>query len=357
MRLDAIKLIEACYAPAQDERVWARGVLEALAPAHAGFGVVATALNPRAPVNGCIRILSELGVEIDWLSCFNEWCSQPAARPFLHFVAKTALPQAALTSRTFWSAAPATYEPFRRLYRSVGIGDSFAIVAPSGNGDDVELHIPIPLGRPPPPPRTRQQLSSVVSHLASAVRLRLWLDGRRPSPDDLPAEAILDPRGRVQHLTHATRDEAVRGHLVEAVRRMDRARGGLRWRSPEEALSLWDALVDGQWSLVDHVDSDGRRYVLARRNPPRCRDPRALLPQERAVVALVVKGRSNKAIGIELGLAASSVAGYLRSSQAKLGVASRRALIEMLGGVMGGEDAAGRSTTPDVAGPPSSEGQ
>jgi DNA-binding NarL/FixJ family response regulator len=113
---------------------------------------------------------------------------------------------------------------------------------------------------------------------------------------------------------------------------MDRARGALRRASPEEALSLWDALVDGRWSLIDHVDSDGRRYVLARRNPPGFRDLRALAPRECAVLALAAQGRSNKNIAAELGLAPSTVAGNLRSCQGKLGVSSRRALIELVSG-------------------------
>ena len=117
---------------------------------------------------------------------------------------------------------------------------------------------------------------------------------------------------------------------MAAVRRLERARGALRWRSPEEALSLWDALVDGRWSLVDHVDTDGRRFVVARRNPPGT-DLRALGLRGRAAVAMAVQGRSNKEIGFELGLDASTVAGHLRSAQAKLGVGSRRELIALLG--------------------------
>jgi hypothetical protein len=151
----------------------------------------------------------------------------------------------------------------------------------------------IPRGRAPPPPRTRRQLACVATHLASAVRLRQVLDGRRPAPDGALTEAIFDRGGRIAHLAPAAQSRAARGRLAEAVRRMDRARGALRWTSPEEALSLWDALLDGRWSLVDHVDSDGRRFVLARRNPPGARDLRALAPQERAVLALAAEGRAD----------------------------------------------------------------
>ncbi len=55
VKLDPIRLVEACYAPAQDERVWARGMLEALAPADAGFGVVAAGIDLRGTVAGYLH--------------------------------------------------------------------------------------------------------------------------------------------------------------------------------------------------------------------------------------------------------------------------------------------------------------
>ncbi len=115
--------------------------------------------------------------------------------------------------------------------------------------------------------------------------------------------------------------------LAEAVRRVDRARGLLRRTDPEEALQLWQGLVDGTWSLIDQCDSDGRRYVLARRNEPGVRDPRALTQRERGVAAFASMGHQNKFIAYLLGLSAGTVAGHLRSAQRKLGLASRAELI------------------------------
>lgn len=68
----------------------------------------------------------------------------------------------------------------------------------------------------------------------------------------------------------------------------------LRRTSPEEALDLWQALFEGRWSIVEQVESDGKRVILARRNEPGVSDPRSLTPGERDVLAYAALGHSNK---------------------------------------------------------------
>jgi DNA-binding NarL/FixJ family response regulator len=85
--------------------------------------------------------------------------------------------------------------------------------------------------------------------------------------------------------------------------------------------------VDGRWSLVDRFESDGRRFMVAHRNEPDVRDPRALSKRERQVVAFAATGHSNKLIGYELGVSPSSVAKHLGVAARKLGVRSRAELV------------------------------
>src|SRR5262249_38062404 len=79
----------------------------------------------------------------------------------------------------------------------------------------------------------------------------------------------------------------------------------------------------GEWSLVDHFEASGRRYLLARRNDPQVAQPRALTLRERQVLAYAAVGHSQKFIAFELGLAPSTVAQHLTSGMRKLGVKSR----------------------------------
>jgi DNA-binding NarL/FixJ family response regulator len=174
------------------------------------------------------------------------------------------------------------------------------------------------------------QLSLVSAHLVAARRLRELEDAR--SDPVAAAEAILDPSGAVYEARGGARAREERDLLAEAVRRVERARGAARRVAPDEALSLWHGLVNGEWTLVDHVDTDRRRFVLARRNPPGVRDPKALTPRERDVLGYVALGHSNKFVGYMLGLAPSTVAGHLESAARKLGVSSRLELIRAFGG-------------------------
>ena len=89
----------------------------------------------------------------------------------------------------------------------------------------------------------------------------------------------------------------------------------------------WRDLQRGAWSLVQHFDRDGRRYLVAVRTERGARKAPPLSARERDVCARVAKGHSNKVIAYDLGISLSTVAGYIATSSKKLGVGSRVALI------------------------------
>jgi DNA-binding CsgD family transcriptional regulator len=150
------------------------------------------------------------------------------------------------------------------------------------------------------------------------------------------------PAGHRVHSRHLHQLEQVVTHLDISGRLRATAPADGSWtepaaqrrltpRSPEEAARLWQAVVDGEWSLVAHHEADGRRVILARRNAPAARDPRALAPREREVLAYVALGHANKYIGYVLGISPATVAARLRTGLVKLGLRSRRELIQVLG--------------------------
>lgn len=145
-------------------------------------------------------------------------------------------------------------------------------------------------------------------------------------------EAVLDPSGKVHHAQGGAEGKGARASLTGIVRRVEHARGRLRHTDPDEALGIWQALFDGRWSVVERSESDGKRFLLARRNPPGERDPKALTQGERDALACAARGHSNKYIGYLLGVATSTVSSRLESAERKLGVSSRREVMEMLGG-------------------------
>jgi DNA-binding NarL/FixJ family response regulator len=147
--------------------------------------------------------------------------------------------------------------------------------------------------------------------------------------DDLAAqvEAICDLRERPQHFAPAAARARTRIQLAEAVHRRERARSKLRRLQPEEALSEWAGLVAGRWSLLDEVKSDGRRFIVAQRNPVPALPLATLTPEQAQVVGFALLGHSNKLIAYELGLTESGVAMRLSRAAHKFGARSRVAMI------------------------------
>jgi DNA-binding CsgD family transcriptional regulator len=218
-----------------------------------------------------------------------------------------------------------------RMFDANGTGDLLVIngVDPSGRGICMGAFTAV-----------RVRLSSVqrasygrlASHLANAYRLRRRLAAEgvaRRAP--WGADAVLSPRGRVEHVESAdARLQRSRSALHAAAVAVDRARGRLRNIDAESALGQWSGLVDGRWSLVDKFDSDGRRYVLARRNEPNVSGLQLLTERERAVAAYAALGRTNKLIAYDLGIAHSTVRVLLSRAFGKLGVRTREGLVELV---------------------------
>lgn len=159
----------------------------------------------------------------------------------------------------------------------------------------------------------------VAAHIATGLRLQRVLASA--ALDDPSVEAILDDEGRPQHTAGMAR---MRGAV-------DRLRAAVLARAQTSDAELavdpaWDAVLAGRWSLVDRFDTDGRRYVVAYRNPPGVLDPRRLTPREEGVTALAAIGHSNKEIASQLGVTPSTVATLLAAALGKLGLPSRTML-------------------------------
>jgi DNA-binding CsgD family transcriptional regulator len=175
-------------------------------------------------------------------------------------------------------------------------------------------------------PRVRETWKRIAVHLAIASRLR-----RRLSPNDArtpdSADAVLTPDGRVEHASADARSTDARRDLRDAVVRIEHARTELRDRASDAAVESWRGLASGRWTLVDHFETAGRRYVLARRNDVPAEAITALTAREQQALKYAALGHSNKLIGYELGIAASTVGVLLHRASQKLGTTTRDELV------------------------------
>jgi DNA-binding NarL/FixJ family response regulator len=169
--------------------------------------------------------------------------------------------------------------------------------------------------------RIEQRLArKVLPHFAAALRLRRSLTGL--SLDAASAEALFDPDGRCVNAQGMAEPLSAREALRCAVARMH-AKGG---RPSGENVDAREALLEGRWSLVDRFDSDGRRFVVAYRNPEGVLDPRRLSQRERDVAVRIAQGATQTDVAAELGIRASTVATIASSIVGKLGLRSAREL-------------------------------
>jgi DNA-binding CsgD family transcriptional regulator len=208
--------------------------------------------------------------------------------------------------------------------RKFGVRDILMVggMDPSGNG--IYLGAWLPSRRKLS--RTKKRIwCRIAAHLVSALRVRKRLD---QAPVTEGADAILTPQGRVDEARGEASEQVARAALREAVRKVERARSAVGRRDPDGAVAEWKALVDGRWSLVEHFEAGGRRYLIARRNDVPLSGYAQLSDREHQVVAHAALGHSNKLIAYELGLADSTVRVLLFRAATKFGVTRRKDLIE-----------------------------
>lgn len=168
----------------------------------------------------------------------------------------------------------------------------------------------------------------VTAHMNAGYRLQRAVQKYNRIED---SAAILDGDGTlVEVFDHTLReDRALREAICQVAQQTDRARGQAR-HDPLAALALWQGLVEGEYSLVDHFDTDGRRFVLLKPNAPEHVQVTKLSRRERQVVTEAAKGFPNKLIGYNLGISSSTVSTLLQRACSKLGIQRRAHLIELV---------------------------
>ena len=331
---EAIDLIEVAYDLHKSDADWLSGLMDTAAPMiDHGLGMFGFAFVRPDGGGGRDAVIQDMqlrSLSPDFPERFV--AASQALSP--EFVRAVTPPGYAGT----WSEIARDHpEEFHALLEKLGYVDLFGITAIDPDGVGVDISAPLretmKLSS-----KSRERWQMLGAHIASAYRLRRALIRSEDDLDDdaheLPygAEAVLDANDlRIIEAIGPVKDRNAAQILRRAARRVDKARGKLRRDDPRKALETWKALVRGRWSMVDWFDSDGRRFVLARPNPPKVFDPRGLSAQECQVVTFVLLGDTNKLIAYRLGLSQGRVSVLLKSAMHKLGAKSKAQLVQKLG--------------------------
>ncbi len=319
---DPLSVLRAMYCIDREETAWMRGIVEAARPYDLGLGI-----------GGYV---TELGVEIGFRALYSE----------IERVKVPALDAAVRTLPTgFWrrchlpGPAALNVDALRAAAAAEGMPpealppEAFSSLIWGAIGGDPEVECAnlcfACRDREALRAEDRVVLDGFAAHFGAALRLRARI-GKRPAPDDVTTEAVLSPEGRVLDARGSAAKRAL-PTLSEGAKRQERARS--RKADAQERVALWTALLDGRWSVVESIERDGKRMLLACRNEPRTARMHRLSARERSVLQYEALGHSHKYVSYELGLSVPAVVAALRSALRKLGLKSRRELLRTFGGL------------------------
>ena len=326
MKTDAISIVEAAYDLQGDTRAWVSRLLDRAAPElDRGLGVGISIYGPG--VRPEEALVDTRGVDPSrrdaakvmiaaYPDLFRRLMLEPGP------ACTTVAEKMGLTAEQTRS-----WRPFVEFVHSVGIRDYVAVVSRDASGYAVLLSAASPDGRRPSG-HGRTHWNRIATHISAGARLSRATNGLLAGDIAAGAEAVLSPSGAVAHAEPQAQGAGAREAIRRAARAIDRARSSARGNQ-DEALDLWLGLVSGRWSLVDRFDTDGRRFVVACRNDPQVRDPRALTLRERQVLAYSAMGHSNKLIAYTLGLSNSTVSVLRKRAMRKLALRTHADVVSL----------------------------
>jgi hypothetical protein len=237
--VDPIATIEAAYETTEDFKSWARGVLETILPElDRGFGVSGCLI--RASLPGSTQEVGVGPVPEGMIETMRDMAAGLAMPTHsLLFRPQIATMSEILPSFTAGGPVTSDLEEARDKWNPFGALDAVGMVT---QADDETLFM---IGAPSArivrlTPDRKKRLARCAAHIGTALRLRRHA---------LIEQAVVRPDGVVEHAEGRAKErgslEALRRRAIE----IDRARSSLRRRDPEAALSMWKALLDGEWSL------------------------------------------------------------------------------------------------------------
>jgi DNA-binding CsgD family transcriptional regulator len=325
MKADAISIVEAAYDYEADHKTWFVRLLEQAAPKlDRGFGVTVSTYVPGMRTEDVIMVGHFRPPEL-----MDAGRAMIAAYPeIFHRVLSSGAPYEAPTQNLGITPAETRHwPPYVEHAHRLGVREFVGLVARDPSGHAIFFSAPSPDLRRPTRGE-RLSWSRIAAHISAGARLRRALPGLTSADLAAGAEAILSPSGSIAHAEVAAQSRGAKASLRNAVLSMDRARSKVR-ANEAEALDLWQGLVAGRWSLVDRFDTDGRRYLVARKNDPDVKDPRALTPRERHVLAYVAMGHPLKLIAYALGLSLSTVSVNRQMAMRKLGLRTHADIVTL----------------------------
>lgn len=314
---DFVAILEQCYQPIERDKVWLAELFRTMAPSldlGGGMGMFLIAERPQGRV---VMLTGGFGRANDIMQ--HRWASVVAEQMPSDLYRHMYYPRRPVIAAS--ALAEGFPAPFRMLFaqtmKLAGATDLIAMLGYPAPGFTFSLFFSV--ANQTLTPGLRDSLRKLRIHVEAAVRLRMFAD-------DYSA-ATLSPDGKVLDLAPELRDTPQQTELSARARAIEGARAPHSRTDAARSLAVWNALVEGRWSLVEKIDSDGKRLYHAFENAPNVRTERALNETESVVVDLFFQGLSGKEVAYNTGLSRSRVSNALASGAARLGFRNRSDLL------------------------------
>jgi DNA-binding CsgD family transcriptional regulator len=329
---DLLSIVEAAYAMDVPLHDWTRGLLEAT-DRSMGLGLAGFACSFNANLDGTFAIdrgtVAAVRQPLEMLDMILDGLMRaPPGWLSSYLKGDGAVARCLMTSEV----DPQGVLKYRASLARSGVHDGVNVVCMDLDQRGLLVSLGVPAG-PTITAARRADLVRVGTHILTALRLRTRLAAQSPGAESAlaspePGGAVFFPDGQVAHADGDAVLGKARRALETAVRDITEARTKVRGDA-RRALGMWKGLVSGQWTLVDHFESGGERYMVARENAPRAKGLAALTPTERAVVLFAARGSTTKEIAYTLGISDNTVRVLLMRAARRYGVRTREALLAL----------------------------
>ena len=314
---DYISIVEACYRDADSESEWLAQVFESAGPALDLGGGLGLSLVQEGPTGREVTLSEGVGRINDMLKLSWPVIQQldDATYRGFFYPSKPVILASKLVGR---SAAP-VQQTFSSLMEHAGARDLLGMLGYPAPGWAFAMFVAV--GDAPLGSALSATLRRLRIHIEASMRLRLFSSAE--------AVAVIGPNGKLEHVELDALERTTCKLLEAQVSAIEHARSEKGRADPHRALAVWQALVEGRWSLVERVERDGRRHYHAFENAPHIHAQRALTDTEALVFALSLQGLVGKEVAYATGLSQPRVSDALRLAAERLGFADRDELLRV----------------------------
>lgn len=314
---DHISIVEASYQAVDSDEAWLSQLLEIARPVlDLGTGV-GLSLVQEGPAGRRVALSQGVGPLNDMLRLSWPAVQQLDDTTYRKFF----YPQkpVLLASELVSGFAEPLRHAFGSLMQHAGARDLLGMLGYPAPGWAFAMFVAV--GDAPIAKHLLETLRRLRIHIEAGMRLRMFCSGE--------AVAVIRPDGRLEHMNTDALERTTCALLEAQATAIERARVAERRADPHRALAVWKALVGGRWSVVERVDSDGKRHYHAFENAPHVHAWRALNRTEALVCSLSFQGLVGKEIAYSTGLSQSTVSSNLSSAALRLGFAGRAELLRV----------------------------